>query len=280
MTQQPSKKKDTGFEKSSAKKNLVIEIKDLCLKFGEHCIFDHLNLDIIEGETLGIVGGSGSGKSTLLRSILQLQPINSGSIQIFGNPYSQLSLKKQTTLKRNWGVLFQTGALFSGLTALENIAFPLREHTKLKPPAINELALSKLLTVGLSEDAATKYPAELSGGMEKRVALARAIALDPKLLFLDEPTAGLDPEAATALDNLILHLKATLGLTIIMITHDLDSLWTVTDRVAFLGKQQALEVLPIADLVKSTHPLIQHYFSGPRGRVTQKLYHEFVEKKF
>lgn len=250
----------------------IIEVKDVAVKFDDNIIFNKLNLDIFRGETIAIVGGSGSGKSTLLRSILQLQPISAGSISVFGQDCSKLTPRKLVALQRRWGVLFQGGALFSGLTTLENIAFPLHEHTSLEPDLINELAMLKLLAAGLSADAASKYPAELSGGMEKRAALARAIVLDPELLFLDEPSAGLDPQAAATLDELILNLKATLNLTIVMVTHDLDSLWTVTDRVAFLGEGEMLEVAPIAELVKSSQPMIHDYFSGPRGRVAEKIY--------
>lgn len=250
----------------------IIEIKELVVQFDEKFIFKKLNLDIFRGETLAIVGGSGSGKSTLLRSILQLQPITHGKIHIFGEDCATLAPEKLRTLQRRWGMLFQSGALFSGLTTLENIAFPLQEYTKLKPAEIKKRAFEKLEATGLPRDAANKYPAELSGGMVKRAALARAIVLEPELLFLDEPSAGLDPESAATLDELIINLKKSLGLTIVMVTHDVDSLWTVTDRVAFLADGKVLEVAPIAELVKSSQAKIQHYFSGPRGRVAEALY--------
>jgi len=252
----------------------AIEIENLTLKLGEKSIFDKLNLIINPGETIAIVGGSGSGKSTLLRTILNLQSANSGSIKVFGQVLATLDPSKFLSLQKRWGVMFQQGALFSALTTLENIAFPLHEHTQLNHTLINQLAMLKLLAAGLPADAAAKYPAELSGGMLKRAALARAIVLDPELLFLDEPTAGLDPESAANLDQLILDLKSTLGLTIIMATHDLDSLWTVTDRVAFLAENRVLEIAPIEQLVKSEKPEIHEYFSGPRGRVAEKLYTE------
>lgn len=250
----------------------IIEITDLGVYLGGAWIFKNLNLEIHRGETLAIVGGSGAGKSTLLRTILNLQPISSGSIKVFNQNLATATSTELLTIEQRWGVLFQQGALFTSLTTLENIAFPLHEHTNLSDKFINEFAMSKLLAVGLPADAAIKYPAELSGGMQKRAALARAIALDPELLFLDEPTAGLDPLAAATLDELILNLKKTLGLTVVMATHDLDSLWHVTDRVAFIGEQRVLEVAPINKLVKSSQPLIHKYFTGPRGRTAEEIY--------
>ncbi len=250
----------------------IIELKDLKICLAGAWVHNGLNLTVKRGEILAIVGGSGAGKSVLLREILMLQPPTSGSVRIFGEEIMKLDLKQLIAIQRRWGVLFQQCALFSSLTTLENIAFPLRELTHLRPKDIQELAMLKLLAVGLSADSAPKYPNELSGGMQKRAALARACVLDPELLFLDEPSSGLDPESAAAFDELVLNLHATLGLTIVMVTHDLDSLWQVTDRVAFLGEGRILEVAPMEELVKSSQPMIKEYFTGPRGRVTAKIY--------
>lgn len=252
----------------------IIQVKDLKIKLGGNQVHDGLNLSVQRGEVLAIVGGTGSGKSTLLREILLLQQPDSGSVQVFGQELTTASPKELLAVQRRWGIMFQQNALFSSLTVLENVAFPLKEHTALDSNTINELALLKILAAGLPADAAIKYPAELSGGMQKRAALARAIVLDPELLFLDEPTAGLDPEGAAAIDELVLSLQKTMGLTIVMITHDLDSLWSVSDRVAFLGKGQVLAVGKITELIKSAQPMIHDYFSGPRGRMTQNIYQQ------
>lgn len=221
---------------------------------------------------MAIVGGSGSGKTTLLREMLMLQRPNSGSIRIFGQEITTASLKMKALIQSRWGVLFQQNALFSSLTLLENTAFPLKEHSNLDKKTIRELAALKIAMTGLPIDSSNKYPAELSGGMQKRAALARAIILDPELIFLDEPTAGLDPDSAGGLDELILDLQSTMGLTVVIITHDLDTLWRVTDRVAFLGEGKVLCVDEMANLVKNPHPLIQEFFSGPRGRTTEAIY--------
>ncbi len=246
---------------------IIIEIKDMVTRLGGTLVHNGLNLKVKQGEILGIVGGSGSGKTTLLREMLALTVPESGSIEVFGHDLLNASPRTLLEIQRRWGVLFQENALFSSLTVLENVCFPLHEHTSLNPDNIQDLALLKILMAGLPVDAALKYPAELSGGMQKRAGLARAIALDPELLFLDEPTAGLDPNTAAGFDELILNLQSTIGLTIVMVTHDLDTLWKVTNRVAFLGEGIVLSVEPMAKLVKNPHPLIQAFFSGPRGRV-------------
>jgi phospholipid/cholesterol/gamma-HCH transport system ATP-binding protein len=258
--------------KSQTQNDIIIEIKNLKTQLGSALIHKDLNLSVRRGEILGIVGGSGSGKTTLMREILSLTKPVSGSIEVFGHEIIKAQAKTLLEIQRRWGVLFQSNALFSSLSLLENVIFPLKEHSDLEPESMRELALLKIALAGLPADAASKYPAELSGGMQKRGGLARAIALDPELLFLDEPTAGLDPNTASGFDELILNLQTTMGLTIVMVTHDLDSLWRVTNRVAFLGEGQVLDVKPMAELVKNPHPLIQEFFSGPRGRVAEQGY--------
>jgi phospholipid/cholesterol/gamma-HCH transport system ATP-binding protein len=246
--------------------NTIIEINDLGFQIQGNWILRNLNLSISKGEILGIAGGSGSGKTTLLRQILQLESPTTGSIKILGVDTSHATETNLNKIRQHWGVVFQQGALFSSLTTLENIAFPLKCYRELSDSTINELALLKLKLVGLSESAALKYPYELSGGMQKRVAIARACMMDPTLLFLDEPTAGLDPQSADEFDDLILRLKDSLDLTVVIVTHDLDTLWHISTRVAFLGEGQILGLAPLSELVKSTQPTIKKYFSGPRSR--------------
>lgn len=250
----------------------IIDIQQLSVQLGGKTILKQLDLNIQQGEILAIVGGSGSGKSTLLRAMLRLIPISNGSLHYFGKNLDKQSAQEQAKILQSWGVLFQHGALFSSLTVLQNIAFPLLEYTKLEYDIIQEIALLKLKLVGLNADAAYKFPNELSGGMQKRVALARALALDPTLLFLDEPTAGLDPIAANSFDELILSLQHTLSLTIIMVTHDLDTLWRVTNRVAFLADGKVLKTAPMQELAATDESAIQHYFKGARGRTAQQAY--------
>lgn len=243
----------------------IIEIKNLCTKYGDIIIHDNLNLNIETTEVIALIGDSGAGKSTLFREMLLLEKPASGSIKIFQQEILTLSEKQSLLLRRHCGVMFQHGALFNGLTVVENIAVPLHEHTKLSKKLIQEIAEFKIALVGLPANCRNKYPAELSGGMIKRVAVARALALDPEILFLDEPTSGLDPVAASALDELIIQLKASLGLTVVMITHDLDSLWKITDRVAVLAEKHVFAVNAIDKLIHIDHPWLQAYFHGSRG---------------
>jgi phospholipid/cholesterol/gamma-HCH transport system ATP-binding protein len=250
----------------------VIEIKDVKVRLGDTWVHKDINLEVKRGEILGIVGGSGAGKTTLLREMLMLQRPTSGSIRIFGQEVVTASAATLLSVQRRLGVLFQQNALFSSLTVLENAAFPLHEHTSLDSLTIDELALLKILLVGLSKDTLFKYPAELSGGMQKRAALARALVLDPELLFLDEPTAGLDPDSASGLDELILNLQAAMGLTVVIVTHDLDTLWRVTNRVAFLGEGKVLCIDTMKNLMQHPNQLIRDFFDGPRGRRAKETY--------
>lgn len=250
----------------------IIEIKNLSTNLGGTWIHRNLNLTINRGEVVGIVGGSGAGKTTLLRTILALTKPASGTIEVFGQEITTASPKVLLQVQQRWGVLFQQNALFSSLNLLENVSFPLKEHTHLSPHTIEQLAVLKILLAGLPVESAAKYPSELSGGMQKRAGLARAIVMDPELLFLDEPTAGLDPNTAAGFDELILNLQSTMGLTIVMVTHDLDSLWKVTDRVAFLGEKKVLCIAPMAELVNNPNPEIQEFFHGQRGYIAEKGY--------
>jgi len=252
-----------GGEKPEA--DLAIRVRGLVNRFGDVLVHDHLNLDVIEGEVLGVVGGSGSGKSVMMRSIVGLHEPNEGSIEVFGEETRNRNAKELRQLQQNWGVLFQEGALFSSLTVAENIQVPLREYTDMSQELMNEIASLKLDMVGLPEHAAGKYPSELSGGMKKRAGLARALALDPKLLFLDEPTAGLDPISAHQFDELVLDLQKSLGLTVFMVTHDIDTLRATTDRIAVLV-DRTIRIGTIKTLVHDKHPWIQEYFAGVRGR--------------
>jgi phospholipid/cholesterol/gamma-HCH transport system ATP-binding protein len=244
----------------------VIEVRDLHTRFGDAIVHDGVNLSVREGEVFALAGASGCGKSTLLREIILLQRPNAGSIRVLGREVVGLDDEQALPLRRNWGVLFERGALFSSLTVSENVGLPLREHTRLGDELIDEIAAVKIALTGLPPSAGPKYPAELSGGMRKRAALARAIALDPKLLFLDEPTAGLDPLSAGGFDELVKHLKELLGLTILMVTHDLDLLWRVADRVAFMVDGRIAGVGTMQELSKTEEPLVREYFQGARGR--------------
>ena len=243
-----------------------IRIEGLVSRFGETVIHDGLDLTVERGEVLGLVGGSGSGKSVLLNSVIGLKTPDGGSVKLFGHDMRTADRRRWTSVERRWGVLFQQGALFSNLTVRENVAAPLFEHTKLPKREIHELADLKIALSGLPARAADLKPAELSGGMRKRAGLARALALDPELLFLDEPTAGLDPIGAAAFDDLIKDLSDSLDLTVFMITHDLDSLYAITDRVAVIADKTIVAVAPVRELERSEHPWIKEYFMGPRGR--------------
>ncbi|MBI3042606.1 MAG: ATP-binding cassette domain-containing protein [Betaproteobacteria bacterium] len=244
----------------------VVEISNLNTRFGAAVVHENVSVSVRRGEIFALVGASGCGKSTLLRETIALQQPVSGSIRVFGREVVGLDDTGALPLRRRWGVMFERGALFSSLTVAENVGMVLREHTPLSDALIDEIAAVKIALAGLPADAGPKYPSELSGGMRKRAALARAIALDPELLFLDEPTAGLDPLSATGIDELVRHLRDALGLTIMMVTHDLDLLWRAADRVAVLGEGTILGVGTMAELSQSGHALIREYFYGPRGR--------------
>jgi len=244
----------------------VIKVRGLCNRFGRQVVHEHLDLDLNRGEILAVVGGSGSGKSVLLRSIVGLRRPDEGNIQVLGQDLASLDDQGRSQVERRFGVLFQKGALFSSLTVTENVALPLIEHAGLSRADAEHLACVKLALAGLPLSAANKYPASLSGGMIKRAALARALALDPDILFLDEPTAGLDPIGAAAFDQLILTLRDALGLSVFLVTHDLDTLYTITDRVAVLSQKRVLVAAPIAKVAATPDPWIHEYFHGPRGR--------------
>lgn len=244
----------------------VIEIRDLNTRFGDAVVHRDVSLSVRRGDIFALVGGSGCGKSTLLREIIMLQQPVSGSIRVFGQEVIGLSDEQALPLRRRWGMMFERGALFSSLTVTENVAMVLREHTRLGAALIDEIAALKIALTGLPADAGAKYPSELSGGMRKRAALARALALDPELLFLDEPTAGLDPLSAAGIDELVHQLRDALGITIMMVTHDLDLLWRAADRVAVLGEERILGNGTMQELARSEHPIIREYFYGPRGR--------------
>lgn len=244
----------------------VIEVRDLTTQFGETVIHNSLDLVVRQGEIIGVVGGSGTGKSVLLRAIVGLLRPRQGTIKVFGKVLSQLSELQRRHYEQRWGVLFQHGALFSSLTVGQNIQVPLREHLKLPPRLLEEIAALKLGLAGLEPAAVAKYPSELSGGMRKRAALARALALDPEILFLDEPTAGLDPIGAAEFDDLIKDLQRALGFTVFLVTHDLDTLHTVCDRIAVLGDGKILVIGTISELLVFDHPWVKEYFRGPRGR--------------
>jgi len=252
-----------------ASDDIVIELRNVCTRFGEHVVHNDLNLDVRRGEILAIAGGSGSGKSVLLREMILLQRPTSGTIKLFGDDTSTLTDAETHALRQRWGVLFQHGGLFSSLTVRENVGLPLREHTSLDDELIDGIADWKLSLTGLPADTGLKMPNELSGGMLKRAALARAIALDPELLFLDEPTTGLDPTSSAGVDELILQTHSMYGLTIVMVTHDLDMLWAVSDRVAVLGEGRVLAVGSMEELSHQEHPIIRSYFVDQRAIISK-----------
>lgn len=244
----------------------VISIRGLRTAFGDHVIHDGLDLDVFRGEVLGIVGGSGTGKSVLLRTIIGLNPAIAGTIRVFNQDLGAIGLAERRTIERRWGVLFQNGALFSSLTVAQNIEVPMREHLALPEALMREIAALKIAMVGLPADAGVKYPSELSGGMRKRAGLARALALDPEIVFLDEPTAGLDPIGASEFDELIKDLRQALGLSVFMVTHDLDSLHAICDRIAVLAEKKVIVAGDMDTMLNYDHPWVREYFHGPRGR--------------
>ena len=244
----------------------VIRMQKVCTRFGSHVVHQDLDLEVRRGEILGIAGGSGSGKSVLLREMILLQRPTSGKVEVLGADLATLDAEQKLALRKRWGVLFQRGGLFSALTVRENVGLPLREHSTLAHDLIDGMADWKLSLTGLPADAGLQYPGELSGGMLKRASLARAIALDPELLFLDEPTSGLDPASSAGVDELIRQTHALYGLTIVVVTHDLDLLWQLCNRVAVLGDRHVLAVGSMQELSKLDHPVIRGYFDDPRAR--------------
>ena len=248
----------------------VIQVRDLVNRFGTQAVHEHLDLDVRRGEILGVVGGSGTGKSVLLRTIVGLRRPTSGRVHVFGQDLLALPPEQRSRIERRFGVLFQNGALFSSQNVVENVETPLVEHAGLKRTDAEALAEVKLALAGLPQGTGAKYPSELSGGMVKRAALARALALDPEILFLDEPTAGLDPIGAAAFDQLILTLRDALGLTVFLVTHDLDTLYTICDRVAVLSQKKVLVCDRLDVVAQTDDPWVQSYFHGPRGRAALK----------
>ncbi|ABD87015.1 ABC transporter ATP-binding protein [Rhodopseudomonas palustris] len=244
----------------------IIRVRDVSVRFGATEVLDKLSLDVKRGEILGFVGPSGAGKSVLTRTIIGLVPKVSGQIEVFGVDLDAANAKERRAVERRWGILFQQGALFSSLTVAQNIQFPVREYLKLSQRLLDEITVAKLGMVGLAPEVAERFPSELSGGMIKRVALARALALDPELVFLDEPTSGLDPIGAGDFDELVRTLQRTLGLTVFMVTHDLDSLHTACDRIAVLGDGKIIAAGTMAEMQASQHPWLRSYFHGKRAR--------------
>ena len=261
----------TSRPKGDPPSDPIIQVRDLVIRFGNHVVLDGLDLDVHHGEVLGVVGGSGAGKSVLLHAIVGLLKPASGSIKVLGREMLQASNDERHEIEQRWGVMFQDGALFSSLTVRQNIEVPMREQLNLDADTRRSLADLKLSLVGLPASAATKYPSELSGGMRKRAGLARALALDPEIVFLDEPTAGLDPIGAAAFDTLIQKLQKALGLTVFFVTHDLDSLHTICDRVAVLVGGEMYATGTLQEVREVEHPWIHQYFHGPRARAVRNL---------
>jgi phospholipid/cholesterol/gamma-HCH transport system ATP-binding protein len=258
-------RREGGAVSDPAPDDSVIEMDKVCMHFGEHVVHDGLDLRVRRGEILGLAGGSGSGKSVLLREMILLQPPSSGRIALFGRDTAALDAAALLAMRQRWGVMFQRGGLFSALTVRENVGLPLREHSHLPGTLIDEIADWKLALTGLPPDAGPKFPGELSGGMLKRAALARALALDPELLFLDEPTSGLDPASSAGVDELILKTHALYGPTVVIVSHDLALLWQVCDRVAVLGEGRVLALGPMAELAHDEQPVVRAYFTDRRG---------------
>lgn len=258
-----------AVETSDTRREAVIRVRGLTTRFGPQVVHDRLDLDVWRGEVLGIVGGSGTGKSVLLRTIVGLNTPAAGSIDVLGVDVLNAPDEVRQSIERKWGVAFQDGALFSSLSVLQNVMAPMREHLRISEALMKELGALKISLVGLPQLSCGKFPSELSGGMRKRAALARALALDPEIVFLDEPTAGLDPIGAAAYDELIGELQRALGLTVFMVTHDLDSLYAICDRVAVLAERRVLIEGPIEDMTSVDHPWVQEYFTGPRARAAQ-----------
>lgn len=244
----------------------IIQVEHVRNQLGDSWVHDDLSFEVRRGEIIAIIGASGCGKTTLLNTILMLRQQTAGWVRVFDIDTIDSTTRQKKSIRQRWGVMFQGGALFSSLNILENIMFPMMTSGQVSRRMRVDLALLKLQLAGLELETAYKFPSELSGGMRKRAALARAIALDPELLFLDEPTAGLDPKSAGELDDLVLQMQAQLGITFIMVTHDLDTLWRVPNRVMFIGEGKVLAFMPMKELVEQTHPLIKSYFSGPRHR--------------
>ena len=259
-----------SMNNQSPHKELILSARDICVAFGDHVVLDHLDLSVYRGEILGFVGASGTGKSVLMRSILKLLPRQKGIVKIFDKDYDDITEAERLAIDMRMGVLFQHGALFSSLTVKENIQVPMREYLNLPQDIMDELARVKIDMVGLAKNAADKYPSELSGGMIKRAALARALALDPDIVFLDEPTSGLDPIGAAEFDELIAKLRDTLGLTVYMVTHDLDSLFSVCDRIAVLGEKKVLVEGNIDMMLAFDDEWVQSYFKGKRARTISR----------
>jgi phospholipid/cholesterol/gamma-HCH transport system ATP-binding protein len=260
----PSQTAKTQLQSPSA--DTVIEMRNVSTSFGEHVVHTDINLQIHRAEIFAIIGGSGSGKSTLLREMILLQSPNSGSINILGIDLKDINENDALALRKRWGVMFQHGGLFGALTVKENVGLPMREHTSLSDAQIDDIADKKLVMTGLKPEVSQQYPSELSGGMMKRASLARALALEPELLFLDEPTAGLDPVSAAGVDELVIQLRNQFKLTVVMITHDLDLLWQVADRVAVLADGKVQEVGSMQALSQSENPAVKAFFMGNRGR--------------
>jgi phospholipid/cholesterol/gamma-HCH transport system ATP-binding protein len=251
----------------ASREHVAVRVHDLVVGFGNQVVLDHLSLDVRQGEIMGLVGASGGGKSVLLRTIIGLIPKRAGRVEVLGLDLDSEAEGDRRSIERRWGVLFQQGALFSSLTVVQNVEFPMREYLNVSERLMREVARAKLEMVGLGPDDARKSPSELSGGMTKRAALARALALDPEIVFLDEPTSGLDPITAAGFDTLIRTLQRTLGLTVLMVTHDLDSLHAICDRVSVLADRRIVATGPIEAMLASEHPWVKAYFRGDRARL-------------